>query len=93
MGRSARLAVGAVAAAVAGQQVGTNLLGAVVALAMATLLVAGAVGPRHSVRGTWPVVIGAGLIVVRLAVLLADPEMLQRPPEGDGPWTLVVLAT
>ena len=93
MGRSARLAVGAVAAAVSGLQVGTNLLGAVVALAMATLLVVGTVSPRRGVHGTWPVVIGAGLIAVRLAILPGDPGVLQHPPADGGPWTLMVLAT
>jgi competence protein ComEC len=92
MGRSARLAVGAVAAAVAAQQLGTNHLGAIVALAMATLLIVETVGPRRA-RGFWPVVIGSGLIVIRLAILPGDPVTLKDPPAGDGPWTFVVVAT
>ncbi|MDO8485019.1 MAG: ComEC/Rec2 family competence protein, partial [Candidatus Limnocylindrales bacterium] len=93
MGRSARLAIGAIAAAVAADRLGTNHLGAAVALAMAALLVLGELGPRGGVRRVWPVVFGAGLIAVRLAILPAGPTTMQNPPEGEGPWSLVVLAT
>jgi competence protein ComEC len=93
MGRSAWLAIGAVAAAIAIEPLGTNVVGAFVALAMAALLVFGELGPRGGVRRAWPVVIGAGLIAVRLAFLPAGPAALQTPPDGDGPWTLTVLTT
>ncbi len=93
MGRSARLAVGAIAAALAAEQVGTNQLAAVVVLAMAALLVIGEVAPRASVRRVWPIIIGAGLIAARLAVLPAGTENLRIPPDGNGPWTLAVMST
>ena len=92
MSRSARLAVGAVSAALAAQQLGTNHLGAIVALGMAAVLVVGTVSPRGG-RGVWPVIIGAGLIVARLAIVPGDPALLKDPPQGDGPWALVVIAT
>ncbi len=93
MGRSARLAVGAIAAALAAQQVGSNYLGAFVAAAMAALLVVDTVSPRLGVRRAWPVIIGAGLIVVRLAIAPGNQDTLKKPPDGEGPWSLVVLAT
>lgn len=93
MGRSARLAVGAIAAALASQQVGANYLAAVIALATAALLMLGSLGQDRRPRAAWPVVIGAGLIVARMAVIPAAATLLQEPPGGDGPWTLVVLAT
>jgi competence protein ComEC len=93
MGRSARLAVGAISAAFASQQVEANLLGAAVALAMATLLVLGALTPDRRLRTAWPVVIGAGLILARLALVPGGPAMLEDPPAGNGPWSFVVLAT
>jgi len=93
MGRSARLAIGAIAAAIVVGPLGLNVLEASIALAMAGLLVIGEIGPRASARRLWPIVIGAGLIAARLAILPAAPGALQAPPEGDGPWTFIVLAT
>ena len=93
MGRSSRLAIGAIAAAVAADRIGTNQLGAAVALAMAALLILGEVGQRGGTRQVWPVVLGAGLIAVRLALLPTGPPVLSDPPVGEGPWSLVVLAT
>jgi competence protein ComEC len=93
MGRSGRLAVGAIGAALAVGPLGTNVVGAVVALAMAGLLVFGEIGPHRIVRIGWPVAVGAGLIAVRLAVVPAGPPGLAAPPDGEGPWTFVVLAT
>ena len=93
MGRSARLAIGTIAAAVAAERIGTNQLGAAVALAMAALLVFGELAPGRGTRRFWPVVVGAGVIAVRLAILPPGPATLQYPPEGDGPWSLVALAT
>ena len=92
MGRSSRLAIGAIAAAVAAGQVAPSHLGAAVAL--------GARGgparsrearPRLGARALLPV---AGRsrrsIAIRLAVVPAGPAPLDVPPDGDGPWTLVV---
>jgi competence protein ComEC len=94
VGRSARLALGAVAAALAAQRLGVNQVGAVVALAMAALLVLAELGPRgRRGRSAWPIVIGAGLIAARLALLPAAGMLLTTPPGGSGPWSLTVLAT
>jgi competence protein ComEC len=93
MGRSARLAIGVVVAAIAVEPVGANVVGAIIALAMAGLLVIGEIGSREGARKVWPVVIGAGLIAARLAVLPGGPTALQAPPDGDGPWNLTVLTT
>jgi competence protein ComEC len=93
MGRSARLAIGAVAASLAVEPLGSNVVGALIALAMAGLLVIGEIGPRWRVRKIWPVVIGAGLIMARLTLWPAGPPALVTPPAGVGPWTLDVIAT
>jgi competence protein ComEC len=93
MGRSAGLAVGAISAAIVAEPLGTHIVGAAVALAMAALLVFGEIRPGRIARTGWPVVIGAGLIAARLAVLPAGPPALASPPEGEGPWTFIVLAT
>ena len=93
MGRSGRLALGAIVAAVAAGQVAPGHLGAAIALALAALLLIGETRPRADVRALLPVVLGAGLIAVRLAVVPAGAPPLDRPPDGDGPWTLVVEST
>jgi competence protein ComEC len=94
MGRSVRLAVGATAAALAVERIGINHLGALVAMAMAALLVLGELGPRgRRGRLAWPIVIGAGLIVARLALVPVDAAELGAPPEGSGPWSMVVVTT
>ena len=93
MGRSSRLAIGTIAAALAAERIGTNQLGAAVALAMAALLVLGEIGPRTRVRQLWPIIAGAGLIAARLAIAPPGPALLQLPPDGAGPWRLVVEAT
>ena len=49
--------------------------------------------PRLGARSLLPVVAGAALIAVRLAVVPAGPTALDAPPAGDGPWTLVVSST
>ncbi|MEO8570755.1 MAG: ComEC/Rec2 family competence protein, partial [Chloroflexota bacterium] len=92
MGRSSRLAIGAIAAAVAAGQVAPNHLGAAIALALAAVLLAGETRARSGAGLFLPVVIGAGLIAIRLAVVPAGPLPLDRPPDGDGPWQLVVEA-
>ena len=93
MGRSGRLALGAIAAAVAAGQIAPSHLGAAIALALASLLLIGETRPRAGVSALLPVVLGAGLIAVRLAVVPAGSVPLDQPPEGDGPWALVVEST
>ena len=87
--RSSRLAIGSIAAALAAGQVATSHLAAAIVLAMAVLLVVGEVRPLSHTRSSWPVVIGAALIAARLALLPADTT-LAAPPDGAGPWNLVV---
>lgn len=91
MGRSSRLAIGSIAAALAAGQVATSHLAAAIALAMAVLLLVREVRPRSQAMSLWPVVFGAGLIAVRLALMPADLA-LTAPPGEAGPWTLVVEA-
>lgn len=93
MGRTVRLAVGAIAAALAADWVSANQLLAAVVMAIAALLVIGEVRPRAPVGRAWPVVVGAGMIALRLAVIPAGPPPLQSPPAGSGPWVLVVEST
>jgi competence protein ComEC len=93
MGRTGRLALGAIAAAVASGQVAPSHLGASIALALASILLVAEVRPRLGVATLLPVALGAGLIAVRLAVVPAGPAMLDRPLDGDGPWELVVEAS
>lgn len=71
----------------------TNQLLAAVVMAIAALLVIGEVRPRAPVSRAWAVVLGAGLIALRLAVIPVGPPPLQSPPAGSGPWVLVVEAT
>jgi len=93
VGRSARLSVGAIAAAVAAGQVAPNHLAAAVALGLAAALLLAESRPRLGARSLVPVLAGAGLIVLRLAVVPAGQAALDVPPTGDGPWTLIVAAT
>jgi competence protein ComEC len=90
MGRSSRLAIGAIAAAVAASQVVPSHLGAAVALALAAVLLLGEARPRLGARACLPIVLGAGAIVVRLALAPSGPPPLDQPPAGEGPWHLVV---
>ena len=90
MGRSGRLSIGAIAAAVAAGQVAPNHLAAAVALGLAAVLLLAESRPRLGARSLLPVMAGAGLIVVRLAIVPAGPAALDAPPAGDGPWTLLV---
>ena len=90
MGRSSRLAVGAVVAAAAAGQVAMSHLAAGVALALAAVLLLGETRPKAGVASMLPLVLGAGLIVLRLAATPATPAPLDHPPDGDGPWQLVV---
>jgi competence protein ComEC len=93
MGRSARIAVGAVAAAMAADRVGGRYLAAGVALVVAALLLLGEMGVGRRSRLAWPVVVGAGLIAIRVALVQAGPSLATEPPTGDGPWELIVQST
>jgi competence protein ComEC len=93
MGRSSRLAIGAIAAAVSASQIAPNHLGAAVALGIAALLLVREVHPRSWVHWALPVVAGAGLIALRLVLVPAGSPPLERPPAGEGPWTLLVVST
>ena len=92
MGRSGRLALGAIVAAVAAGQVAPSHLGAAIALGLACILLIGEVRPHPGVRALLAVALGAGLVAIRLAVVPAGPPTLDVPPDGDGPWSLVVEA-
>jgi competence protein ComEC len=90
MGRSSRLAIGAIVAAVAAGDVAPGHLGAAVALALAAVLLAAEARPRLGAGAMLPVVLGAGAIALRLALVPAAPPPLDVPPDGSGPWRLVV---
>jgi competence protein ComEC len=93
MGRSSRLAIGAIAAAVAAGRIAPNHIGAAVALALAAILLIGEVRPLLRASSLLPVALGAGLIALRVALTPVGPAILDRPPDGDGPWLLVVEST
>jgi len=93
MGRSPRIALGSIAAAMAAQRIGSQYVAAAIALAVAALLLLGEMGVSRRTRPAWPVVLGAGLIALRLAASQAGSPPLTTPPSGDGPWHLVVAAT
>ncbi len=92
MGRSGRLSLGAVVAALLAGQIALNQLGAAAALGLAIVLVVREFRPRPA-RTLLPVAIGAGLVILRLALLPAGGALLDRPPAGDGPWRFVVEST
>ena len=92
MGRSGRLALGAILAAILAGQVAANQLGASAALALATVLIAREIRPPIGSM-LLPVVLGLGLIVVRLTLVPAGAPSLDEPPIGNGPWQLVVEST
>jgi hypothetical protein len=93
MGRSSRLAVGAIAAAVAAGQLAPNHLGAAVALGLAAVLLFRETRPRLKPGLLLPCFVGAGLIVLRLTLVPAPPPPLDQPPTGEGPWLLAVAST
>lgn len=84
--------MGAIAAAVAAGQVAPSHLGAAIALGMAAILLIGEVRPRLGAQSLLPLALGAGAIALRIAVIPGAPTLLDRPPEDDGPWHLVVEA-
>ena len=92
MGRSSRLAIGAIAAAFAAERVGPSHLAAAVALGLAALLLLGETRSAAQVRPGWPVALGAALICARVALVPAASGSLQAPPNGEGPWSLVVVS-
>ena len=93
MGRSSRLAIGAIAAAVAAGQVAPSHLGAAVALGLAAILLLNEARPALRAGMLLPVALGAALITLRLAVMPAETWAVDEPPEGRGPWTMVVEST
>ena len=90
MGRSGRLAIGAIGAAVAAGQVAPGHLAAAIALALAAVLLLGEVGARPTGRSWLPIVVGAGLIALRLVFVTGGPAPLDVPPTGSGPWHMIV---
>src|SRR6478672_9672113 len=90
MGRSSRLAIGAIVAAVAAGQIAPNHLGAAIALGLAAILLGREARPQVGAGALLPVAFGAAAIAVRLAVLPAAAPPPNRPPDGDGPWQMVV---
>ncbi len=92
MGRSGRLSLGAVLAALLAGQIAPNQLGAGAALCLAVVLVIRELRPRQA-RSLLPIVVGAGLIVLRVTLLPVSAASLDDPPAGDGPWQFVVEST
>ena len=92
MGRSNRLALGVIAAAVAAGQLAPNHLGAAIALGTAAILLIGEVRPRSQPGRFLPVLLGAALVILRLTIGASDAGWLERPPDGNGPWHLLVEA-
>ena len=93
MGRSSRLAIGAIGAAVAAGQVATSHLGAAIALALAAVLLVHEIRPGLRAGSLIPVVAGSALIALRLAVAQPAAALPDKPPDEDGPWTMMVEAT
>src|SRR6476659_7056282 len=90
MGRSSQLAIGAIAAAVAAGQVAPSHLGAAVALALAAILLLNEARPALRAATLVPVALGAALITVRLALMPPETWAVDGPPDGRGPWAMVV---
>ncbi len=93
MGRSSRLAIGAIAAAVGAGQVAPSHLGAAISLGLAAILLVHEVRPSLRAGTLIPVAIGAALIAIRLAVTPTASILLDTPPDGSGPWALMVETT
>src|SRR6476619_773275 len=93
MGRSSRLALGAIAAAIAAGQVAPSHLGAAIALALAAVMLIHEVRPGLRAGSLIPVVAGAALIALRLALAQPGAAPSDQPPDGTGPWTMTVEAT
>src|SRR3954451_3177410 len=93
MGRSSRLALGAIAAAVAAGRIGPTHLGAAIALALAVILVLHEVRPALQAGTLVPITVGAAIIALRLLIAHPAADLPATPPDGNGPWTMTVLAT
>src|SRR4051812_25867721 len=93
MGRSSRLALGAIAAAVAAGRIGPTHLGAAIALALAVILVLHDVRPGLQAGTLVPITVGAAVIALRLLIAHPSADLPATPPDGNGPWTMTVLAT
>ena len=93
MGRSSRLAIGAIAAAVAAGQIAPSHVGAAISLGLAAILLVHEVRPTLRAGTLIPVAIGAALIAIRLALTPPGSDFLGRPPDGTGPWALMVETT
>ena len=91
MGRSGRLALGAIVAACAGGELAPRHLAAAVALFLAATLLLREARPRGTVM--LPFAFGAGLIALRFVLVPSPAPPLTAPPAGDGPWQLVVRST
>ena len=74
--------------------VATGHLGAAIALALAAVLLVREVRPGLRIAGSLvPVVAGSALIALRLAVAQPAAALPDKPPDEDGPWTMMVEAT
>src|SRR3954451_7948536 len=93
MGRSSRLALGAIAAAVAAGRIGPTHLGAAIALALAVILLLHEVRPGLHAGTLVPITVGAAVIALRLLIAHPAADLPATPPDGNGPWTMTVLAT
>ena len=101
MGRSSRLAIGAIAAAVAAGQVAPNHLGAAVALALAAVLLVSEARPRLRVAALLPVVVGAAALLASLVMTTVyhlgyrdfRSPLLVRPVAADLVWSVPTLVT
>ena len=92
MGRSSRLAIGAISAAIAAGQVAPNHLAAAISLGLAAVLLAREARPALHIGTLLPVAAGAALIAARVALMPSTTAALDEPPDGNGPWALVVEA-
>ncbi len=92
MGRSVRLALGVITAAILSQHVAERHLGAATALALAMVLLLREMRVPIG-RSALPVAIGAALLLLRLGMLPAAGPMLDQPPDGSGPWRFMIEAT
>jgi competence protein ComEC len=90
--RSGWLAVGAIAAAWAIPIVGLSVGVAGVVLGAACLLVAWWWSARMATRAGTVVLIGSGVLLLRLAVGAPTGTLGDQVPDGRGPWTFVVEA-
>ena len=72
-------------------QLAPNHLGAAIALGTAAILLIGEVRPRSQPGRFLPVLLGAGLVILRLTIGATDPGWLERPPDGATRTLAVIL--